>query len=989
MANKINKYAATLISGLLTVGIGIATASAATCPAEQPQALLPTDTALCRQLDPIVRAPSALPLGEYEEKLAEYFRNFCHRDAAAGWVRDKYVRDTGPSTAQLVEGRWQGVYHGTHTPVVIWYSPEMFEWIKENRTPAQEDAKTDGAPVPDGAIIVKEMFPSPASKCTDVDPVKLLPTSGAAIMIRDSTASHDGWFWGWFGWNGWEPDWPANNDVNHSPNMGFGAYCMNCHASARDNMTFSSQKNIQGEPGKPLVFLSQNQDPTPQTASNHPNIVLPGDDANRLGSPLFSYNPVFTDAYNWTGTGAAPSYATVSKMPSETYDEVWAKPGPATVHSEYLTSSQCLGCHDAGGTGLQFDMTIPDEKTGKLWNHSPYGTWRTSPMGLAGRDPIFFAQLSSETQSFHPDDSDIVQNTCLGCHGILGQRQFGIDQHADTGNCGTFTRENVSAVPWPSGNPSAGEADYGALARDGISCLSCHRMVLGEAASKIVASEPQNACVEERQAFLNPDVTGFAKTFTGSFLAGGPDTIFGPFKDPKTAPMEAVLGMKPAHNTTLAMSETCGTCHTVHLPVLHKGKILGRVYEQLTYPEWAFSAYRTGTSPDGALPGGAGDLTESCQGCHMPSTEADGSPTKSRIASIQEYSNFPQAEFNRGPEEIDLPIREGFARHTLVGLNVFLTMMAQQFPDVFGIRTQDPMLSSKAVDPLLYTEQKMLDQAADATADIEVSAVAVKDGSLSAQVKVTSHVGHKFPSGVGFRRAFLTFEVLDRLGAVIWASGRTDDAGRLVNPNGEPLAGEMWWEPDCSARIEPDKRLHQPHHQTISAQTQVQIYQELVSTPPDTGVAQCGYDAKPEGHLTTSFLSICAEVKDNRILPHGYLPLAKRKEIAAALGANADMAEDAGSTAVGDDPDYRDGAGGSDALVYAVPIADIKGVPASVRARLYYQATPPSYLQDRFCTAKGEDRDRLYFLSGHLNLSGTAAEGWKLMVGDSGVMSIN
>ena len=35
----------------------------------------------------------------------------------------------------------------------------------------------------------------------------------------------------------------------------------------------------------------------------------------------------------------------------------------------------------------------------QLVNLSPYGEWRASPMGLAGRDPIFFAQLQSETNN--------------------------------------------------------------------------------------------------------------------------------------------------------------------------------------------------------------------------------------------------------------------------------------------------------------------------------------------------------------------------------------------------------------------------------------------------------------------------------------------------------------------------------------------------------------------------------------------------------------
>jgi hypothetical protein len=532
----------------------------------------------------------------------------------------------------------------------------------------------------------------------------------------------------------------------------------------------------------------------------------------------------------------------------------------------------------------------------------------------------------------------------------------------------------------------AHEAGYGALARDGISCTSCHRMVLGEAAEAAVADDPQNACVLQRQALLNPDNQKFARTFTGSFLVGPPDEVYGPFEDPKVAPMQTAFGNTPMHNTTIQESETCGTCHTVHLPVLRDGEQLGTVYEQLTYAEWAFSAYRTGTSPDGDLPHGAGERSQSCQDCHMPSTEADGSPTRSKIASIQEYSNFPQAEFAKPPEQIDLPVREGFSRHTLVGLNVFLTKMAQQFPDVLGIRTQDPMLTDKGIDPLLYTEQQMLDQAANATAEVSVDGPAILDDTLVAEVTVTNKAGHKFPSGVGFRRAFLEFAVLDRLGEVLWASGRTDGAGRLVGPDGAPLPGELWWEPDCSARIDPLARAHQPHHQVIDRPEQVQVYQELVATPPREGPAQCGHDAEAEGQLTTSFLSICAEVKDNRLLPHGFLSEADRIDISEALGAGSAMAVDASPKAVGPDPDYADGAGGADSLTYEVPLADLDGTPVSVRARLYYQATPPFYLQDRFCTAQGPDRDRLYFLSGHLKLEGTKAESWKLEVADSGAV---
>jgi cytochrome c553 len=572
----------------------------AACSAEQPAPLLPREPALCARLAPVIRRPGALPLNEYEEALGSFLRNFCYRDEAAGWKRDKRVRDTGPFIASLQNGVWTGAYFGTHAPVVVWYSPEMLGWMKVNRPVEESSAPETGTPVPDGAVVVKEMYPAPAAACAAVDPLRLLPSSGAAVMVRDEQGAQDGWFWGWFGWSGWDPDWPADT-ANRYPYMGFGQYCVNCHASAKDNHTFSSLRNVQGEPGEPLVFLSQSFYDVKPVASHHRLVSLPTDDAPRLGQPRYVYDDAFTGALR-AGNLSRPTWETVLRMPSETYDNVWVKAGPVTAASELVTSSQCLGCHDAGGTGLQFDMTRPNPHGDNLLNLSPYATWKTSPMGLAGRDPVFYAQLASETETFHPAASPVVQTVCLGCHGVGGQRQHAIDSFARTGDCPPFLREYSKAIPYPAGGPQTPQAQlaaYGALARDGITCTSCHRMLPGQGPENPAIDQPQNGCVRQRQDFLNPANKGFAKTFTGSFLLGPPGELYGPFEDPKTLPMKGALGVVPAHSTAVRSPELCGTCHTVHLPVMAKGKVIGHTYEQTTYPEWAFSAYRTGESPDG------------------------------------------------------------------------------------------------------------------------------------------------------------------------------------------------------------------------------------------------------------------------------------------------------------------------------------------------------------------------------------------------------
>jgi hypothetical protein len=949
--------------------------AAGPCASRSEEPLVPTDKARCAELAKLVRGPKG-QLDQYERNLAEYLSKLCHRDTTAGWKPDKRIRDTGPYVATYRDGKWSAAYYGTHPAVLVWYSRDMLAWLKRNRQ--REDVPPAREPVPDGAMMIKEMFVPPASACADVTDWKhLRPTKGIALMVRDRQGSYDGWFWGWFDWTAaranlkdWKPDWPAG-EKNSLPNMGFGQYCTNCHASAKEH-TFASLRNIAGERGEPLVFLS------------HDFLLEAGPDQHAAVATAGMAPPAATkkndDAFVATYGTAENTVGTVPPreklaLPSETYDNVWMPAGRAKPASQFLTSDQCIGCHDARGTGLQYDMTEPGGGD-KLINMSPYATWRRSPMGLSGRDPIFYAQLASETETFHSDSSAKVQDACLGCHGIGGQRQSTIDRFAASKRCEPFLRTQVDAEPLTADARQSHAAAYGALARDGITCNACHQMALTEAERRTYAGAPQNACVAERQGFLTGELKGFARTFTGSFFLTSPEVMFGPFENPKRASMKNAIGIAPEHNAHLRNSEVCGSCHVVHLPVLQRDKVVGHVYEQTTYAEWAFSDYRTGKTPDGDLPGGRGARAQSCQDCHMPNKAADGTPLRNKIAAIQEYGIFPQAEHTLPAKDIDLERRAGFARHTLVGLNLFLTKMAQQFPDVLGIGGEDPMLTKMGVDPRETTEQAILDQAKTRTAEVRVDVES--DGAvLSAKVTVVNKTGHKFPSGVGFRRAFLEVRVTDDKGELLWASGRTNKSGVIVDENGKPVDGELWRDRNC-ARLANVK--HQPHYQTIDRQDKAQIYEELVAEPAAIAPV-CGSRAEPAGPLTTSFLSQCAKAKDNRILPHGFLPLVERTAIATTLGADESLAIEAGAREVGGDSDYE--SGGADTLVYRVPLAGLPGKPAAVAATLYYQAMPPYYLQDRFCTAKSTDAARLYFTTRHLDLDGTAAQDWKLKVADT------
>jgi len=982
--------------------------------------------------------PSEFPFAksEYERILGRFLQAECYLRLA--WPHDKQIRPTGPTVAALggdphLGPAWTTTTWGTHNSVVVYYSPDVYRWMCEGDAAGERkfveecaatcpscrlDGRAPVRPIADGSMILKLMYGNTtAQRLQDPSIPKGQPTM-LALMVRDSRGSKDGWFWG-----SWDPqaseasqlDWPPPVNLPY-PWMGFGYYCVNCHASARDELTFSALNNVLGDPDTFLKFYFQDQppvvgapeQPTVETLSIHERfeplqdlkakidsagltwhkVPWPNKEVQRLSAPYTSYSPQFLRTFG-ARIIVPPDDRAITRlfMPPEVYDHV---PSSADGPALFLTSDQCVGCHAAGSTGMHYDMTFQqaDQPAYKnLLNFAPYGEWRGSPMGLAGRDPVFLSQLESE-QTLHPAIGPLVQDLCLHCHGVMGQRQLCLDQFKsdpqranaicdNTDLLGLdessqpivprelFSRAMLDAIPFrATTEQEKRDARYGGLARDGVACATCHHVEIHE-------SVP------------------IGHTFTGDFRVGAPEAIHGPFSGPQQVPMDHSLGAKPIEYPLIRSSKVCGSCHSVVLPVFDGDQPWVRpgetkpevIIEQATYPEWVFSDFRDG----GAAP-------RSCQSCHMTTTYPghDGTLT-SKIASIQEASNMPQTEHRLPQSDIDLQPRSPFARHTLVGLNVFFNLFAQQFPDVLGIRVQDPMLGGKGVAPLTTTYSSMIQQADATTAKVSIKGLKLSGSQLVADVLVENLAGHKFPSGVGFRRAFVTFDVLDAAGNPIWTSGRAASTGELVDAAGNPIPGELGWKSDCRPMTAAEQaNQFQPHYETITRQDQVQIYQELVKDP--------------RGRFTTSFLSLADEVKDNRLLPRGWNPSLKLAE-AEGLGSPKLSAKDLLERILPDLPDGKGGhvndpwykpksegglGGGGDALTYAVSLADLGGVrPAGVRVTLYYQSIPPFYLQDRFCTAATKpDTGRLFFLAGHLNLDGTRAAGWKLQVVSTGVVKL-
>ena len=169
----------------------------------------------------------------------------------------------------------------------------------------------------------------------------------------------------------------------------------------------------------------------------------------------------------------------------------------------------------------------------------------------------------------------------------------------------------------------------------------------------------------------------------------------------------------------------------------------------------------------------------------------------------------------------------------------------------------------------------------------------------------------------------------------------------------------------------PDERptqLYQRHHERIVREDQVQIYEELVMDV--------------EKRFTTSFIHRVFHPKDNRLLPFGALnPDTDRRAFDERFGDDetirAFMKATVPEGCATEDADFRPG---TDTVRYEMSLpAGIDPRELTVKATMYYQAIPPSWLRDRFTQAPDRrGTQRLYYLTSHLNTAGTPIESWKL-----------
>ncbi len=377
------------------------------------------------------------------------------------------------------------------------------------------------------------------------------------------------------------------------------------------------------------------------------------------------------------------------------------------------------------------------------------------------------------------------------------------------------------------------------IARDGVSCSLCHQI--------------QDKYLGTKESF-----SGKYKIDTNTKR---PDKkIFGPFKEVEQKTMQTSVGYTPVHGKHMLSSKFCATCHTLYTPYVDAaGKVAGSFPEQTSFLEWQQSTFGNGNDDD-----------RSCQECHMPLV--DGKVQIARYAPSSVKAKF------------------GFAKHHFVGGNIQMLRLLKN-----NVTTLKLTASSNDFNNTIERTKKQLQEN---TAELAITSTKLQDGSLETVIEITSKVGHKFPTGIPCRRAWLHLVVKDEGGNIIFESGRPKADGSITGNinDAQPNTFEQ-------------------HYDLITQPDQVQIYENIM--------------ANTDGQVTYTLLRAGSYLKDNRLLPPGF----NKENVIADIGVYGKAASDANFI------------GGSDRVTYHVPLHNTTG-PVTIEAKLYYTALSFSFLED-------------------------------------------
>lgn len=376
-------------------------------------------------------------------------------------------------------------------------------------------------------------------------------------------------------------------------------------------------------------------------------------------------------------------------------------------------------------------------------------------------------------------------------------------------------------------------------AKDGVSCTLCHQ----------IENDPK---------------LGTDEGFSGQFvIADNEDNnrkAYGPYPGPLTGPMtndNFNIKFTPTYSTHIEDSKLCASCHNLDTPVIDaQGNLNGLTFpEQAVYTEWEYSDFNDSNI----------NTAKSCQACHMPTTEG------SVILSTKGSNLTP---------------RPNFHQHKFLGANTYMLEIIKNNSTKLGAIADTARFDESITDTRVFLK---------AAADVNIINTNFENGTLKFSVVVTNHSGHKFPTSLPSRRAWLHVQITNTANQSVFESGAFNSNGQIIG-------------------VDDNTDGYEKHYEKIDNAMEVQVYEPIM--------------ADTDGKQTYTFMQASRYLKDNRILPKGFKNTAP---------ANAQ--------AYGEALNDSNFVGGSDTVDYELSLPD---ADYTITVTLLYQTMSYGFAQDLY-----------------------------------------
>lgn len=321
---------------------------------------------------------------------------------------------------------------------------------------------------------------------------------------------------------------------------------------------------------------------------------------------------------------------------------------------------------------------------------------------------------------------------------------------------------------------------YHAIAMEGVGCTLCHQ-------------------IQNTADLGTPAATSGHFSIADAASVDG-RRIYGQYTDPFTRPMIGAVDYLAVYGSHMDTSAVCATCHDLETDYVNEaGQVVStpetRFPEQMPYSEWLHSDFAP-----------AGRTYTPCQRCHMTSAG------NAQIAWRPPW----------------LPVRSNVAPHQFRTENATMIRILDTFSEELGVPGTD-------LDQAMEENAEYLATAAD----LEPVTASLKDGVLTATIRVINNTAHKLPTSLPARRVYLHATIRDASGTVVFESGGLAADGSIIGVDADV-----------------DLLNCESHHDVITSPEQVQVYEAIMQTV--------------ETDVTYTFLRAAAFRKDNRIPPRGF-----------------------------------------------------------------------------------------------------------------------